>query len=199
MLKRYKFYGGKKIHTEAIEETGQDLGGRMSGTSRRILVKFKRKKPLPFAEKILKIESNATLMQTVFILNQLKKIGLSTIPTARIAIGKDPKTPEKRVRQIMTDLTCGGKLKVIDYAVDGHIMGKTKELKNFEEIKKQITKENEIASEHGFKFDGNEWLIAVDPNTNMGKPYIVDTKGTQLNNRNLVKQYMEWQAQLLQS
>ncbi len=185
---KYEFHRpGRKPAKGRINETGGDLGGRTVGWSERVVVEVKgkgRHRNAPLAEKRFPDHYYTFKSKNVFVLDALRKLGLSVIPTARLALRKDITRPgmlERPSKQIMTDLTRGGEFKVIDYKyAGGKVTSEVTGLRNFKEIQEQIQREQKIATSHGFRFDGSEWLIVIDPKTNMGKPYIVDVKATEL-------------------
>ncbi|MFA4907970.1 MAG: hypothetical protein WC602_06875, partial [archaeon] len=170
-----------------IQETGFNLGGRTAGHSERVVVGIGRRKAV-LAEKKFPNRRFILKPKNVFILNELRKLGLSAVPTARLAIeGKN----WSGARQIMTDLTRGGKFRVADYrCLEGTDL-QVANLKNIRRIEAQIQSETGLAKKHGFLFEGREWLIVIDPKENIGKPYIVDVKNARLSDE-LNGKYVSW-------
>ena len=196
----HKFYGGRKTRIGTIKETGFDLGGRGHGHSERVTAKIGSKsvtlaeKRFPHAEKVLPRMQADLKARNVFVLNELRKLGLNAVPTARFAIAEGQSWSSGR--QIMTDLSKGGKFRVIDYADEGRKLNpEAAKVRNIREIEEQIEKETRTAKSHGFNLMGFEWLIAVDPKTNSGKAFIADVKHT-LVSPEQNSRYFEWKKKL---
>ena len=204
-IRKYEFHRpGRKPTSGRVKSTGVPLGGRMSGRSERVIVEVERKgkrKNVPLAEKVFfERLFDCYKPKNVFILNKLRKLGLNAIPTAKLAIEKTEQKisrieREERARQIMTDLTRGGRFKVVDYQFEGMIESEVRRLTNLKEIQAQIQREEQTANQHGFALKGKEWLIVIDPITKTGKPYIVDVKTVKLN-QELERELIAWLKKL---
>lgn len=198
-LQYYKLHApGRRAITGRLQRTGTSMGGGTHTTTQGALIKTSRGRTKGRAEKTFLDEpANITGIlssRIVFMLNKMKKLNLSVIPSARLAMleGVPREERHKYARLIMTDLTKGGRFKVLDYRPKGEEKNwKLKGLKNREDIERQIKAEEEIAEKNGFHFRRSEWLIIVDPKTMTGRPCIVDVKFTNMNEK-LEKEWRGW-------
>ncbi|MFH1224535.1 MAG: hypothetical protein V1676_01900 [Candidatus Diapherotrites archaeon] len=181
MAPKYEFHRyGKKPFLATLGGHEGHLGEGAHGSAKKIKVVF-GKRALNMAEKI--IQESTYKPRNVFILNKLKELKLSVIPIAWLAVEKSAQ--HKTVsdsRQIMTDLSRGGSLKVIEHNLESYQENpEIKRLSNYQEIEEKIGRETEIAKKHGITFTGREWLVVVKED--IGKPYIVDVKLTEMNGK----------------
>jgi len=80
-------------------------------------------------------------------------------------------------RCFMTDISRGGKFKVLEYSDRGDKPTiEAQSVSNFDEIQQSIRMQTQRASKAGYRLDPKTWLIAVDPATNRGKAYAADLK-----------------------
>ncbi|MFH1225606.1 MAG: hypothetical protein V1676_07465 [Candidatus Diapherotrites archaeon] len=169
----------------SIEQTGQDAGGGVAGRSRRVLVTIGRKR-LPFVEKIFKAGFEGLYPRSVFILGELKKLKLSVPPRFMLS---------ERGSIIMTDLSEGGKFKVVDYVNPGGLNPQVHTLRNFNDIVHQMNEEGTKAAKHGFNLNAKNWLVVIDSEKNIGRPYIVDTKEVNMVSETQ-KKFLQWKEGL---